>query len=68
MKLLTCKNAGFDCDYIAFGETPAAVLRKIGEHAISYHGMMEITAADNDEWRLKIQDASDIECALRQSA
>lgn len=56
MKLLVCKDLGFDCDYTAVGETTAAVLRNIGEHAITYHGMMEITTADNDEWRAKIHE------------
>jgi predicted small metal-binding protein len=58
MKLLACKDVGFDCDYAAIGETTAAVLRNIGEHMITYHGMMEITIEENNEWRSKIQDES----------
>lgn len=56
MKLLVCKDLGFDCDYTAAGETTGAVLRNIGEHAITYHGLMEITSAHNDEWRAKIHE------------
>jgi predicted small metal-binding protein len=62
MKVLSCKDIGFDCKYAAIGETTAAVLRKIGEHVITYHGMMEITTEDNREWCAKIYDESMSEC------
>jgi len=56
MKVLACKDVGFDCEYSVIGITTGDVLRSIGEHAITYHGLMEITTADNNAWLAKIHD------------
>lgn len=39
MKSLSCRDAGYDCDYIAQGETDFELFKKSEEHAFDYHGM-----------------------------
>jgi predicted small metal-binding protein len=39
MKTLSCREAGFVCDYIVKGETEEEVMRNGGEHAMKVHGM-----------------------------
>ncbi len=41
MKTLSCRDAGFDCDYLVKGETEEDIFRKGGQHAINDHGMKE---------------------------
>jgi predicted small metal-binding protein len=35
----TCREAGFDCDYVVKGETEEEIMRSGEEHAINAHGM-----------------------------
>jgi predicted small metal-binding protein len=39
MKTLSCREAGFDCDYVVEGETEEEIFRKGGQHAMDEHGM-----------------------------
>ena len=39
MKTLSCREAGFDCDYVVKGETEEEVMKNGGEHAMKVHGM-----------------------------
>jgi len=39
MKTLSCREAGFDCDYVVNGKTEKEVMRNGGEHAVRVHGM-----------------------------
>lgn len=39
MKTITCREAGFDCDYVVKGETEEEVMKNGAEHAIKEHGM-----------------------------
>jgi predicted small metal-binding protein len=41
MKTITCREAGFECDYVVKGETEEEVMKKGAEHAIKGHGMKE---------------------------
>jgi predicted small metal-binding protein len=41
MKTISCREAGFDCDYIVKGETEEEVLKNGIEHAKSHHNMKE---------------------------
>lgn len=36
-----CKDAGFDCDYVAKGNTEEELLRDVAQHAIKVHRMQE---------------------------
>ena len=41
MKTISCRDAGFDCDYVASGETEEELFSKGGQHAIETHGLKE---------------------------
>jgi predicted small metal-binding protein len=41
MKTITCRDAGFDCDYIVKGETEEEVMKRGAEHAMKDHGIKE---------------------------
>ncbi len=41
MKTITCRDAGFECDYVVKGETEDEVMRNGAEHAIKDHGLTE---------------------------
>lgn len=43
-KVVTCRDVGVDCDFVARGETEQEVLKKCTEHARSAHGMKELPA------------------------
>ena len=46
-KVITCRDVGVDCDFVARGQTEQEVLKKCVEHARSAHGMelsAELTA------------------------
>lgn len=42
MKLVRCRDHGFDCDFEAHAETEEEILNQAGEHAHTVHGL-EIT-------------------------
>jgi predicted small metal-binding protein len=37
MKTITCREAGFDCDYVVKGETDEDVMKSGAEHAMKDH-------------------------------
>ena len=41
MKTVNCREAGFDCDLVAKGETEEVVIKNGAEHAVKVHGMKE---------------------------
>lgn len=41
MKELSCRDAGFDCEYVIKAETDEEVFRKGEEHAMMDHGMKQ---------------------------
>ena len=41
-KVVTCRDVGVDCDFVAKGETEEDVLRQCEEHARKEHGMTEL--------------------------
>jgi predicted small metal-binding protein len=41
-KVVTCRDVGVDCDFVAKGETEQEVLRQCAEHARTAHGMAEL--------------------------
>ncbi|MGE0406891.1 MAG: DUF1059 domain-containing protein [Candidatus Korobacteraceae bacterium] len=43
-KMVSCREVGVDCDFVARGETEQDVLRQCEEHARDAHGMSEIPA------------------------
>jgi predicted small metal-binding protein len=41
MKTVTCREAGFDCDYVVKGESEDEVMKRGVEHLVKDHGMKE---------------------------
>jgi predicted small metal-binding protein len=41
MKTITCRDAGFECDYVVKGETEEEVMKRGAEHAMKDHDMKE---------------------------
>ena len=39
MKTITCREAGFECDYVVKGDTEEEVMKNGAEHAIKEHHM-----------------------------
>lgn len=54
-KVLRCKDAGYDCDYEARGETEEEVLQKGAEHAKQVHNI-EVTPEMAAQVRALIKD------------
>jgi predicted small metal-binding protein len=43
-KVVTCRDVGVDCDFVARGETEQDVLEQCAEHGRKEHGMNELPA------------------------
>jgi predicted small metal-binding protein len=43
MKMLRCRDAGFDCDAVMRAETEADVLQQAAAHARTVHNLSEIS-------------------------
>lgn len=43
MKILRCRDVGFDCTAVMRGETEEEILRKGAEHAKTVHNLSEIS-------------------------
>lgn len=53
MKTLSCREAGFDCDYVVKGETEEEVMKNGGEHAMKVHGMKQEEMTSEMKQKLK---------------
>jgi predicted small metal-binding protein len=58
MKLVRCRDHGFDCDFETKGRTEEQVLKKAAEHAHTVHGL-EVTLELAEQVREKIHDLPD---------
>jgi predicted small metal-binding protein len=58
MKTLSCRDSGFDCDYIIQGETEEDIFRNSGQHALNDHGIRreDFTPQFNEKLRGLIRD------------
>ena len=41
-KILSCRDVGVDCDFVAKGDTEEEILEQCAAHARNDHGMTEI--------------------------
>jgi predicted small metal-binding protein len=60
-KMLSCREAGMDCDFVARGETDDEVMRNGFEHGKRDHGMTDDMLMDQDlqqRMRSMIRDES----------
>ncbi len=55
-KIVSCRDAGADCDFVARGDNEEEVLRQVAEHARTDHNMNEIPADVRDKVRAAIRD------------
>jgi predicted small metal-binding protein len=55
-KVVSCREVGVDCDFVAKGETEQDVLQQCAEHARSAHGMTEIPAELAEKVRTAMRD------------
>jgi predicted small metal-binding protein len=58
MKTISCREAGFECDYIVKGQTEEEVIKNGAEHAIKEHGVKseDITPETKEKIRALIRD------------
>jgi predicted small metal-binding protein len=57
MKQIACKDAGFDCDFVAQGETDDDVMATASEHVAEEHPDFQLTSLGQDTIRGLIRDA-----------
>ena len=55
-KIVSCREVGVDCDFVATGETEQEVLQQCAEHARKEHGMTELSADLAENVRGAIRD------------
>jgi predicted small metal-binding protein len=55
-KVIRCRDAGVDCDFVARGETEEELFRQALEHGKTYHGMKEISKDLQDKMRTLIRE------------
>ncbi len=55
-KVVSCRDVGVDCDFVARGETEQDVLQQCAEHARTAHGMTELPPELAEKVRAGIRD------------
>ena len=55
-KVISCKDAGVDCDFVARGETEEELFRNALEHGWTFHGMKEIPKDLQEKMRKLIRE------------
>jgi len=62
-KVITCRDVGVDCDFVARGQTEQEVLQQCAEHARTAHGMNEISPELAEKVRSAIREDEDEKAA-----
>lgn len=60
MKVIYCRDVGFDCDGVIRAETEPEILQLAAEHAQKVHYLKEITAEIVEKVRAAIRTSSDL--------
>jgi predicted small metal-binding protein len=55
-KTMSCRDVGFDCGFVAKGETEQDILEQASDHARSVHNINEITPEIAEKVRATIKD------------
>jgi predicted small metal-binding protein len=42
-KVISCRDVGVDCDFVARGQSEEEILQQVKEHALSAHGMKKLS-------------------------
>lgn len=56
MKVLRCRDVGFDCDSVMCAETEEEILRQAAEHAKTVHDLSQISEQAIENIRAAIHD------------
>ena len=56
MKVLRCRDVGFDCDSVMRAETDEGILRQVAEHAKTVHNLSQISEQAIEKIRAVIHD------------
>jgi predicted small metal-binding protein len=58
MKTISCREAGFECDWIVKGQTEEEVIKNAAKHAIKEHGVKseDITPEMKEKIRALVRD------------
>jgi predicted small metal-binding protein len=58
MKTISCREAGFECDYVIKGQTEEEVVKNGAEHTIKEHGMKaeDMTPEMKEKIRALVRD------------
>ena len=55
-KVIRCRDAGVDCDFVVRGETEEELFRNALEHGKAFHGMTEIPMDLQEKMRTFIKE------------
>ena len=55
-KMVSCRDVGADCDFVARGNSEEEIMSQVVEHARTAHNMNEIPAEVRDQVRAAIRD------------
>ena len=55
-KIVSCRDVGMDCDFVAHGETEQDIMQQCAEHARTAHNMDAIPADVAERVRGAIRD------------
>jgi len=55
-KIIRCRDAGVDCDFVVRGETEEELFRNALEHGRAFHGMKEIPNDLREKMRTLIRE------------
>jgi predicted small metal-binding protein len=56
MKKLSCRDAGFNCDYIMEGKNDDEVMAKARDHGAKQHGLSKLTPEQEQQLRGRIKN------------
>jgi len=56
MKVLRCRDVGFDCDGVIRAETEEEILRQAAQHAKTVHNLSQISEQAVEKIRAVIRD------------
>jgi predicted small metal-binding protein len=62
-KMVSCRDVGVDCDFVARGENEQEIMQQCAEHARTAHGMNEIPSELAGKVRTAIRDEPEAQVA-----
>lgn len=56
MKVIRCKDAGFDCNYVIRAKTENEAMKMAADHAKTVHGLTKINKATSEKIKSIMRD------------